>query len=196
MLFGGLFWAYSHFSLSPAETVGCIIPAMGVINVPYDNVPLFNTCLLTSSSLSVTLGHKAVIKGSFKHALDGFIVTIILGLTFLVPQINEYKNCLFNFSDGAYSSVFYMLTGLHGFHVLIGLCWLILSLYRLLARHFTTKHHLGLLFSIWYWHSVDTIWIGVYCFVHIWLANYYLFVSFISGIILGFIFIIWRKLTA
>jgi len=78
--------------------------------------------LLTSSSLSVTLAHKAILKGSFKSTLDGLFITIFLGLTFLILQINEYKNCLFNFSDGAYSSVFYMLTGLHGFHVFIGLC--------------------------------------------------------------------------
>lgn len=157
--------------ISPAIQVGYLIPAASITNVPYLGVPLFNTSLLCCSSLSITLAHKGMIRGNFMNLLDGLLITIILGLTFLMLQINEYKSCMYNISDGAYPSIFYMLTGLHGFHVFVGLVWLILSVFRILSRHFTTRHYAGFLFAIWYWHFVDIIWIIVYCSVYIWLAN-------------------------
>lgn len=82
---------------------------------------MFNTILLVVSSLSVTLAHKGIDNNDFRGLLDGLLITIILGLTFLILQLNEYKTCMFNISDGAYPSIFYMLTGLHGTHVFIGL---------------------------------------------------------------------------
>ena len=194
MLFFGLFWAFFHCSISPAIQVGFLIPAAGIQNVPYLGVPLFNTSLLLCSSLSVTLAHKGIIRGSFRVVLDGLFITIFLGLTFLFLQINEYKSCMYNISDGAYPSIFYMLTGLHGSHVFVGLVWLIISLFRIIKRHFTTRHYAGFLFAIWYWHFVDIIWIGVYCSIYIWLANsvliYHLFVGFCIFIIL-FYFTNW-----
>jgi len=116
-----MFWAYFHCSISPAIQVGFLIPASGITNVYHFGVPLFNTSLLVCSSLSVTLAHKAIMRGSFRFLLDGLFITIFLGLTFLLLQINEYRSCMFNISDGAYPSIFYVLTGLHGFHVFVGL---------------------------------------------------------------------------
>lgn len=171
MLFFGLFWAFFNCAISPAIQVGLIIPALSVENVPYLGVPLFNTALLLCSSLSVTLAHKGIVIGSFRTVLDGLIITIFLGFIFLMLQINEYRSCIYNISDGAYPSIFYMLTGLHGTHVFVGLIWLILSFIRFINRHFTTLHHNGFLFGIWYWHFVDIIWIGVYSLIYIWLAN-------------------------
>ncbi len=107
--------------ISPAIEVGRMIPAFGIENVPYNGVPMFNTILLVVSSLSVTLAHKSIDNNNFRGLLDGLLITILLGLTFLILQLNEYKTCMFNISDGAYPSIFYMLTGLHGTHVFIGL---------------------------------------------------------------------------
>jgi len=121
MLFFGLFWAFFHCALAPAIQVGYLIPGPSLSNVPFFGVPFFNTFLLITSSFSLTMAHKGIILGSFKKTLDGLLITIALGLTFLVLQINEYKSCMFNISDGAYPSIFYMLTGLHGSHVFVGL---------------------------------------------------------------------------
>jgi len=151
MLFFGLFWAFFNCAISPAIQVGLLIPALSIENVPYLGVPLFNTALLLCSSLSVTLAHKGIEIGSFRTVLDGLIITIMLGFVFLCLQINEYRSCMYNISDGAYPSIFYMLTGLHGSHVFVGLIWLTLSFFRIISRHFTTTHHNGFLFGIWYW---------------------------------------------
>jgi len=171
MLFFGLFWAFFHCAISPAVEVGMIIPALGITTIPYYGVPFFNTALLVASSLSLTLAHKGIIWGSYKYILDGLLITILFGLIFLILQFNEYKSCMYNISDGAFPSAFYMLTGLHGCHVFIGLVWLIINLVRILLRHFTERHYAGFLFSIWYWHFVDIVWIFVYGAVYIWLSN-------------------------
>jgi len=97
------------------------VPAYGLMNVLYIGVPLFNTSLLLCSSVSLTWAHKGLLYGSFKTTVDGLLVTLILGSTFIYLQFKEYKSCMFNISDGAYPAAFYMLTGLHGMHVLVGL---------------------------------------------------------------------------
>lgn len=84
------------------------------------------------------------------EAIKSMILTILLGLIFVVLQMYEYYEAGFSFSDGVYASSFYMLTGLHGCHVFVGVSFLIICFIRLLSRHFTTTHHLGLLFAIWY----------------------------------------------
>jgi len=104
--------------------------------------------------------------GRFADAIDSLIITIVLGYSFIVLQLVEYYEAVFNYSDSVYSCSFYMLTGLHGCHVFVGATFLVVCLIRLLRRHFLTTHYLGLIFAIWYWHFVDIVWIFLFFSVY------------------------------
>lgn len=171
MLLFGFFWAFFHAALSPSMEVGFLIPATGVKTIPYSGVPFYNTLLLCCSGLSISQAHWGMELGRFKETVDGLIVTIFLGSIFSLLQVNEYRECMYNISDGAFPSALYPLTGLHGTHVFTGLLSLTVSMIRIFKGHFTAKHHLGFLFAIWYWHFVDIVWIIVYLSVHVWISN-------------------------
>lgn len=166
--FLAFFWAFFHSSLSPAVEIGGIWPPKGI--VPFDpyKIPLVNTLILITSGISVTWAHRALILKNRYESIYGLIVTIGLGVFFTFLQIFEYKNASFSISDGIYGSLFFMLTGFHGFHVLVGTIFLFVGLLRHIEYHFTSKHHVGLECAIWYWHFVDVVWIFLYIFVYIW----------------------------
>lgn len=168
MLFFGFFWAFFHSSICPSILLGSIWPPVGITVISFIGYPFFNTVLLVVSGFAVTWAHRGIALGSLTEALDGLCLSIILGLVFLFLQIYEYNDAYFNISDSIYASTFYMLTGLHGCHVLVGVCFLTVNLIRLLLNHFTTTHYLGFVFSIWYWHFVDIVWIGVFIIVYWW----------------------------
>jgi cytochrome c oxidase subunit 3 len=168
MLFFGFFWAFFHSSICPAIELGSKWPpfALDVIFAGY--YPLYNTILLIVSGFAVTWVHQAMAIGSFREAIDGFCVTIGLGLFFIILQLTEYYEASFVISDGIYASTFYLLTGLHGFHVMVGVVFLSVCFIRLLLNHFLTNHYLGLVFAIWYWHFVDLVWILLFFTVYCW----------------------------
>jgi heme/copper-type cytochrome/quinol oxidase subunit 3 len=168
MLFFGFFWAFFHSALSPSEEFGLIWPPVGINVIPTAGYPLFNTFLLIISGISVTWVHKGVCLGSFKEAIDGFFITIILGISFILLQMIEYYESTFNINDSVYSSTFYLLTGLHGCHVIIGVIFLIICFFRLLLNHYLINHYTGLVFAIWYWHFVDLVWILLFFTVYFW----------------------------
>lgn len=168
MFFFGFFWAFFHSSICPSILLGSIWPPVGITVIPFIGYPFFNTVLLIVSGFAVTWAHRGIALGSLNEALDGLCLSILLGFVFLFLQIYEYNDAYFNISDGVYASTFYMLTGLHGCHVLVGVCFLIVNLIRLSLNHFTTSHYLGFVFSIWYWHFVDIVWIGVFIIVYWW----------------------------
>lgn len=105
---------------------------VGIIVIPFTGYPLFNTVLLIVSGFAVTWAHRGIALGSLTEALDGLCLSILLGFFFPFLQIYEYNDAYFNISDGIYASTFYMLTGLHGCHVLVGVCFLIVNLVRYL----------------------------------------------------------------
>lgn len=168
LLFFGFFWAFFHASWDPSIFIGGIWPPMEVNSIPAQEFPLFNTVLLISSGLSVTWAHRAIALGSYTMAIDSFIITILYGALFLFLQGSEYFEAAFDFSDSVYASVFYVLTGLHGTHVFIGVTFLFVCFLRLIFRHFLVLHYLGFVVAIWYWHFVDVVWVilflTVYCF--------------------------------
>jgi len=168
MLFLGFFWAFFHSSICPSVEFSSVWPPSGIQTIVKLHYPLLNTLILIVSGFSVTWVHKGIATGSFKETIDAFIVTIFLGLLFISLQIYEYKEASFNITDGVYSSTFYMLTGLHGLHVIVGVFFLVVCFIRLLRNHFLTNHYLGLVFAIWYWHFVDIIWIALYIFLYCW----------------------------
>lgn len=168
MFFISFFWAFFHFSLSPSVFVGCSWPPLFVQSIDPFTVPLWNTVLLISSGFTVTLSHHALQAGLLTVSLNSLIATVGLGFIFTLAQLLEYFNAKFDISDSAYGSVFFMTTGFHGFHVIIGSIFLAVCIFRMYYLHFSKEHHLGFEFAIWYWHFVDVVWIFVYGFIYIW----------------------------
>jgi cytochrome c oxidase subunit 3 len=149
MLFFGFFWAFFHFSLSPSYLFALIWPydnAFVVVNCL--GFPAYNTILLIVSGITVTYAHYALASSRQHEALDALYLTVFLGLLFLISQINEYFEIAYNLNDSSYSCVFYMLTGLHGMHVFIGVSFLYVCLERLCLQDFTINHYLGFVCAI------------------------------------------------
>nr|YP_001718413.1 cytochrome c oxidase subunit III [Loxosomella aloxiata]BAG12598.1 cytochrome oxidase subunit III [Loxosomella aloxiata] len=169
--FFAFFWAYFHSSLSPTMELGSCWPSVGIHVLNPFQVPLLNTAVLLSSGVSVTWAHHAAIEGihsNWNGLIQGLIVTVFLGIYFTVLQAGEYYEVSFAISDSVYGSVFFMATGFHGFHVLIGTAFLTVCLFRAMNQHFSTGHHFGLEAAIWYWHFVDVVWLFLYISVYWW----------------------------
>jgi cytochrome c oxidase subunit 3 len=148
--FLGFFWAFFHSALAPVVELGCMWPPAGIEALNPFEVPLLNTVLLLSSGATLTYSHHSLIAGDRKGAIAGLIVTIILATIFTALQAYEYYNASFTISDGVYGSTFYMTTGLHGVHVLVGTAFLTVGLVRLVSYHFTSHHHIGFETAILY----------------------------------------------
>lgn len=168
MLFFGFFWAFFHSALSPSIEVGAVFPPVGIVAIPVLEFPLFNTLILIFSGVSVTWAHRALSLGFFKEAIDSLLLTIVLGSFFIILQMIEYYESCFTFSDSVYGCSFYMLTGLHGCHVIVGVSFLLVCFIRLLKRHYLKNHYLSFAFAIWYWHFVDVVWIFLFITVYCW----------------------------
>lgn len=168
MLFFGFFWAFFHMSLSPDMTLGLIWPPMAIIVINPLEIPLFNTLLLLLSGFSLTWVHVALVNNLAKDVFDGWIITLLLGSFFLILQIMEYYESTFSFNDSVYGCTFFMLTGLHGMHVFVGVTFLMICFFRFFNKQLPNIHHLGFLFAAWYWHFVDIVWILLFLVVYIW----------------------------
>jgi len=168
MFFASFFWAFFHVSLDPSIFIGAIWPPEGII--PFDPyaIPLLNTYILLLSGATITYTHHSLIAGLESDARFGFFLTLTLGLAFSALQLYEYIVAPFSISDGVYGSTFFMITGLHGSHVLVGTIFIFVCAKRTRLLHFTRTHHLGFEFAVWYWHFVDVVWLFVYTFVYLW----------------------------
>ena len=124
--------------------------------------------ILLLSGCTVTWAHAALLKGDRKSLMNGLVLTILLGAIFTGVQAYEYQHASFGFTDGIYSSTFYLATGFHGFHVLVGTCFLIVCWFRARAGHFTPEHHFGFEAAAWYWHFVDVVWLFLFICVYWW----------------------------
>jgi cytochrome c oxidase subunit 3 len=151
-------------------------PPKGIESVPAWNLPLLNTLILLLSGTTVTWAHHALQTGDRRAAKIGLLLTIILGAIFTAVQVYEYKHILdHNYffggegaeNSGLYGSAFFMATGFHGFHVLIGTIFLIVCLARLMGSGFTTKQHFGFEAAAWYWHFVDVVWLFLFAFIYV-----------------------------
>lgn len=166
--FFAFFWAFFHSSLSPAVNLGAVWPPVGIEALDPLSVPLLNTAVLLSSGATVTWSHHAIVNGDRKNTIIGLILTIVLGIFFTFLQGMEYLEATFTIADSVYGSTFFVATGFHGLHVLIGTTFLIVCFFRILSHHFTKHHHNGYEAAIWYWHFVDVVWIFLYCFIYYW----------------------------
>jgi cytochrome c oxidase subunit III len=161
MLFGSFFTAYFFVRAVQGEDWP---PA------PFDfpvNVAFVNTCILVSSSATMHYALHSIKRGNRTGLQVGLAVTFLMGVVFLGTQINEYFKAGFAISDGAFASVFYGLTGLHGAHVFVGLTLLSISNIRTMRGHFTPEAHMGVEATGIYWHFVDVMWIIVFLTVYI-----------------------------
>jgi cytochrome c oxidase subunit 3 len=138
----------------------------------YAWLPLWNTIILLSSSVTVHFAHMGLLDGDRKKFNTFLAVTVALGYIFIGLQIAEYYEAYAHFgltlNSGIYGSTFFMLTGFHGFHVLMGSTMLAIQLYRSVRNgHFTATDHFGFEGSSWYWHFVDVVWVFLFLFVYI-----------------------------
>ena len=168
MFFFAFFWAFFHSSLAPTVEIGSIWPPEGIQPFNPFDIPLLNTIILLTSGATVTWAHHAIVTGIRYEGIFGLIATIILALLFTALQAFEYKEASFDISDGIYGSTFYMATGFHGFHVIVGTIFLTVCLFRLIKYHFTRKHHFGFEAAAWYWHFVDVVWLFLYVTIYWW----------------------------
>ena len=169
LLFGGFFWGYFDASLFPSKAIGGIWPPAAIHHIDPFKIPYLNTLLLLLSATSLTWSHAALLDNKRKESSKGLMITIALGLLFSLVQVYEFVEAPFKFQDGIYASNFYMLTGFHGAHVLIGTGFLAVCWYRLKQGHFTPTHHLGFEAAAWYWHFVDVVWLFLFVFLY-WLG--------------------------
>lgn len=166
--FVAFFWAFFHNSLSPSIEVGSIWPPKGIYVLNPWQIPFLNTLILLLSGCTVTWCHHSLVSSLYKQSIISLILTIILAILFTSLQIYEYKVADFRLSDGIYGSTFYMATGFHGFHVLIGTISLIVCLNRMVNSHLTQEHHFGFESSAWYWHFVDVVWLFLFVSIYWW----------------------------
>jgi cytochrome c oxidase subunit 3 len=170
LFFAAFFWAYFHSSLAPTIEIGGTWPPYllwnQVIN-PF-GVPLLNTVILLISGATITWAHHCILLKKEGEAVRALILTIYLAILFIITQALEYVSTVISISDGIYGSTFYLLTGFHGFHVIIGTIFIIVCLIRYLNGHFTPNHHVGFTAAAWYWHFVDVVWLFLFIFVYVW----------------------------
>jgi len=192
MFFLSFFWAFFHSSVNPSVWIGGVWPPIGIQVLNPWHLPLLNTLILLVSGVTVTLAHRAIIKPmrksvsnlslSFrlfqKFGLDkistrefvllGLFMTIFYGCLFTVLQKYEYTQTTFSIADSIYGSIFFVATGFHGLHVIIGTIFLIVCFFRQLNYHFMQEYHFGLEAAIWYWHFVDVVWICLFISIYWW----------------------------
>jgi len=168
MFFSAFFWGFFHSSLAPAIQIGAIWPPKGIETFNAFGIPFLNTVILVSSGATVTWSHHAILAGNRAEAIYGLIATIVLALIFTGFQYYEYCHATFTIADSIYGSCFFMATGFHGFHVIVGTLFLSVCLARLLKHHFTKEHHFGFEAAAWYWHFVDVVWLFLFISIYYW----------------------------
>ncbi|MEJ0010860.1 MAG: cytochrome c oxidase subunit 3 [Alphaproteobacteria bacterium] len=173
MFFSAFFWAYFGAAFDPrapltdvwAIAKGVWPPAGITAFDPFD-IPFMNTLVLLLSGTTVTWAHAALLEGNRRDTIRGLALTVVLGMSFTCLQAYEYAHAAFKLTDGKYASTFFLATGFHGLHVIIGTIFLAVMLRRAITGTLTEENHLGFEFAAWYWHFVDVVWlflfVGVY----------------------------------
>ena len=170
MFFVGWFWAWFDFSLFPStvDVVGGVWPPKGIEVLNPFAFPLLNTLILLCSGTTVTWAHHSLIHGDRQGLKAGLWCTIGLGLLFTCIQAWEYMHAPFPFKGLNYGASFFMATGFHGFHVIIGTIFLIVCQFRAYRGDFTPRQHFGFEAAAWYWHFVDVVWLFLFVSIYVW----------------------------
>ncbi len=194
MFFFGFFFAFFYVSLSPSVQIGAIWPPLGIEVLDPWGIPLLNTIILLLSGLYATLAHhifkffglseknpvsivlepekfqKKLVANShlYAYSFSCLLIAICLGLLFTGFQLFEYLVAPFSMADGIYGSIFYMATGFHGLHVIIGTIFLIVVFVRHKFDHFFGRHFFAVEAAVWYWHFVDVVWLFLFVSIYWW----------------------------
>jgi cytochrome c oxidase subunit 3 len=180
MFFVAWFWAFFDASLFADEAIQAArVTATGGQWPPKDvvpfnpwHLPFVNTLILLTSGTTVTWAHHSLLHNDRQGLVWGLACTILLGLMFTAVQAYEYAHAAFAFSrnngGNIYGSTFFMATGFHGFHVIIGTVFLIVCFFRALAGHFKPEQHFGFEAAAWYWHFVDVVWLFLFACIYVW----------------------------
>jgi len=166
--FLSIFWAYFHSSLAPTVEIGSEWPPKGIEPVDASEVPTANTTLLLSSGSAVTVVHHSLVDRLIQWANWGAVTTITMAVLFTVLQGLEYFGVSFTITDSVFGSTFYMGTGFHGLHVIIGTLFLLVGAFRIFSYQVTNTHHVGVESSILYWHFVDVVWLFLFGAFYFW----------------------------
>ena len=196
MFFVAWFWAYFDVALFPSgidtiagteSTVGMVErdkvtgghwPPASTGDKTFEHtfdpwgLPLINTLILLLSGTTVTYAHHALLENNRKGLIWGLVATVVLGVIFTACQAYEYGHAHFTFANHIYGSTFFMATGFHGFHVIIGTLFLAVCLFRAMKGHFTPKQHFGFEAAAWYWHFVDVVWLFLFFSIYVWGAGH------------------------
>jgi cytochrome c oxidase subunit 3 len=167
MFFSAFFWAYYSAALYPPAIFGGVWPPNNITETvaPFD-MPFMMTLILLLSGTTVTWAHHAILEGHQKEAVKALGITVALGLSFTLCQAYEYTHAEFGITAGIFGSTFYMATGFHGLHVIIGTIFLAVCWWRMAQGHFTRDSHFGLEAAAWYWHFVDVVWLFLFISVY------------------------------
>ena len=168
MFFAAFFWAFFNASLFPPAAIGGVWPPPGIKTLDAFELPFLNTLILLTSGVTVSWAHHALREDNRRDVLRGLGLTIGLGIAFTCVQAYEYGHATFGFTEGIYSSTFYMATGFHGFHVIVGTIFLTVCFFRAKKGHFKPDHHFGFEAAAWYWHFVDVVWLFLFTSVYWW----------------------------
>jgi cytochrome c oxidase subunit III len=176
MFFAAWFWAYFDAALyagdpqlySRIEVLGGVWPPKGIETFDPWHLPLLNTLILLTSGTTVTWAHHALLENDRQGLKAGLWLTVILGILFSFVQAYEYSHAAFGFKGNIYGATFFMATGFHGAHVIIGTIFLAVCLLRAYRGDFTPKQHLGFEFAAWYWHFVDVVWLFLFAAIYVW----------------------------
>jgi cytochrome c oxidase subunit 3 len=164
-----------HWPPVAVDGTGVTIPASGaptpgVFEHTFDpwHIPLLNTLILLTSGVTVTWAHHALLHDNRRSMIIALVLTVALGMTFTFFQGYEYMHAAFSYAGHIYGSTFFMATGFHGAHVIIGTIFLLVCLFRAMGGAFTPKAHFGFEAAAWYWHFVDVVWLFLFACIYVW----------------------------
>ena len=174
MFFFAFFFSFFHASLMPSGilegvwvTKPGVWPPAGITPFNPWHIPFINTLILLLSGTTVTWAHHELLHNNQKDMVKALAITVLLGMSFTCFQAFEYIHAPFGFKQGVFASNFFMATGFHGLHVLIGTIFLTVCMLRARKGQFSEDHHLGFEFAAWYWHFVDVVWLFLFVFVYV-----------------------------
>jgi cytochrome c oxidase subunit III len=167
MFFAAFFWAFFSSSMFPSIAIEGVWPPKNIHPIDPWHFPLLMTMILLLSGCTVTWAHHAIVGGHRKEASQALGITVGLGLIFTFIQAYEYAHAPFGFRDGIFSSTFFMATGFHGFHVIVGTIFLAVCWWRLNKGQFTPTSHFGFEAAAWYWHFVDVVWLFLFLMIYV-----------------------------
>jgi cytochrome c oxidase subunit 3 len=174
MFFSAWFWTFFKHAMYPMGPMSPLVdgvwPPEGIVMFDPWHLPLINTLILLCSGCAATWAHHALVHENNNRAAmkQGLILAVLLGVLFTFFQAYEYSHAAFGFAGNIYGASFFMATGFHGFHVVIGTIFLTVCLIRTYKGHFTQEQHVGFEAAAWYWHFVDVVWLFLFASIYIW----------------------------